>query len=259
MLLRAPPALFLLLVLLTTPAAARPSASSFCDPTPEWPRSFAEEFAGTALNTSRWSVYADNQKGQCGFGVGRFGRCAGENVYLEDGALVLRSDRNVSCSAAEGCFNYSSAGVTSRDKKTWSVAEGAGFRLCVSAMLPDGGAGIWPAHWMMPNDNNSRQGTSHCQGPGKNGGCSCDPDEGEIDILEMVNGNAQACGTYHWQTTWPAKNCMTPVGHESVHECTTLSKDWGSTFHEFAVEHTAEYLAFGRLHQAIESALACDL
>ena len=53
-----------------------------------------------------------------------------------------------------------SGGVTSRDKVLWSVGGGAGFRLCVSAMLPDGGAGIWPAHWMMPNDN------------------SCDPDEG---------------------------------------------------------------------------------
>ena len=48
-----------------------------------------------------------------------------------------------------------------------------GFRLCVSAKLPGGGGsgkgqGIWPAHWMMPDDE------------------SCDPDEGEIDILEMV-------------------------------------------------------------------------
>ena len=52
------------------------------------------------------------------------------------------------------------------------------------------------------------------------------------------------CGTYHWQTTWPAKNCSYPVGHKSVHECTALPVDWGSTFHEFAVEHTQDYLAF---------------
>lgn len=52
------------------------------------------------------------------------------------------------------------------------------------------------------------------------------------------------CGTYHWQTTWPAKNCSYPVGHKSVHECTALPSDWGSTYHEFAVEHTQDYLAF---------------
>jgi beta-glucanase (GH16 family) len=179
------------------------AGASFCDPSPQWPRSFAEEFDGTKLNTSRWSVFLENSNGQCGFGIGRYGRCDADNVYLEDGSLVLRSDRNHSCDASAGCFNYSSGGVTSRDKATWSVADGAGFRLCINALLPGGGAspgagtGIWPAHWMMPN----------LAGPGV-----CDPDEGEIDILEMVDGNGQACGTYHWQTTWPASNCSYPVG-----------------------------------------------
>ena len=35
-----------------------------------------------------------------------------------------------------------------------SVAGGAGYRVCVRAVLPGtgsgAGAGIWPAHWMMP-------------------------------------------------------------------------------------------------------------
>ena len=217
-------------VLEASKVAAPPA--SFCNPTPQWPRSFAEEFDGKDLNTSTWDVYLDNSDGQCGFGIGRYGRCDASNVYLQDGSLVLRSDRKHSCNAKEGCFNYSSAGITTRDKATWSVANGAGFRLCVSAILPGGsaagggGAGIWPAHWMMPNDR------------------SCDPDEGEIDVLEMINGNGNACGTYHWQTTWPAKNCSYPVGHESVHKCSVLPSDWGSTYHEFAVEHTADYLAF---------------
>jgi len=87
------------------------------------------------------------------------------------------------CLASEGCFNYTSAGVTSRDKVTWSVGgkKEAGYRVCIRAQLPGGspggGSGIWPAHWMMPNIP---------EGPGV-----CDPDEGEIDILEMVDGNAQ--------------------------------------------------------------------
>ena len=216
-------------------------AASFCDPTPEWPRSFADEFSGTEINASSWNVApsklsAMNQKGQCGFGMGRFGKCLAENVYIDEGCLVLKSDRAHSCSASEGCFNYTSAGVTSRDRVTWSVGgeTQAGYRVCIRAQLPGGspggGTGIWPAHWMMPNIPG---------GPGV-----CDPDEGEIDILEMVDGNAQACGTYHWQTTWPKKNCSYPKGHESIHECAPLAKGWGSQWHEFAVEHTADYVAF---------------
>ena len=94
-----------------TRAGMRASARSFCEASAEWPQSFAEEFEGEALNTSRWDVYTENTDGQCGFGIGRYGRCDARNVYLEDGSLVLRSDRNHSCSEREGCFNFSSGGA----------------------------------------------------------------------------------------------------------------------------------------------------
>ena len=125
----------------------------------------------------------------------RHARCAEDDVYIEDGALVLRSQHRSSCfsgGSGPGCFNYSTGAVTTQNKMT--VSAHPGFRLCVSAKLPGGGGGkkgqgIWPAHWMMPNDE------------------SCDPDEGELDILEMIDGDGYAHSTYHWQTTWPAKNC----------------------------------------------------
>ena len=232
-------------LLLTAGVAACSSAgspTSFCDPTPGWPRSFSEEFDGTILNTSRWTVYVENSKGQCGFGVGRYGKCVTENVYLDgQGDLVIKTDRKSSCSPAAGCFNYTSGGVISRGKVDWSVAGGAGYRLCVRAMLPGGGApgggaGIWPAHWLMP------EAVKDEADPAK--GSMCDPDGGEIDVLEMVQGNGQACETYHWQTTWPKQNCTFPKGHLSVHKCSALPPNWGSAYHEFAVEHTQDYLAF---------------
>ncbi len=58
--------------------------------------------------------------------------------------------------------------------------------------------GIWPAHWMMPQDD------------------SCDPDEGEMDIMEMVSGDGMAWSTYHWQSNWPAESCAYPDGHLEV-------------------------------------------
>ena len=145
--------------------AVSSESSSFCTPSATWPRSFSDEFDGPSLNTSLWSVYLQNAAdpasggaGQCGFGVGRFGRCDAANVYLENGSLVLKSDKLPAqqCNASEGCFNFTSGGVTSRDKATWRVGGGESFRLCVNAMLPGGaspgsGTGIWPAHWMMPN------------------------------------------------------------------------------------------------------------
>eukprot|EP01052_Picozoa_sp_SAG31_P064078 SAG31_NODE_22957_length_514_cov_0.992771_1_plen_150_part_10 len=148
-------------------------------------------------------MYLDNRAGQCGFGVGRYGKCLAENVQLDgNGNLVIKSDKASSCTADTGCFNYTSGGVITRGKVDWRVADGRGYRLCVRAMLPGGnagsagtGAGIWPAHWLMPEAVRNRAT--------KASGAMCDPDGGEIDILEMVQGNGQACGTYHWQTTWP--------------------------------------------------------
>lgn len=146
---------------------------------------FVQRISNAQVNGSdpRWG-------GSC-----RHARCAEDDAYIEDGALVLRSQRRPSCfsgGSAPGCFNYSTGAVTTQNKMT--VSAHPGFRLCVSAKLPGGGGGkrgqgIWPAHWMMPNDE------------------SCDPDEGEIDILEMIDGDGYAHSTYHWQTSWPAKNC----------------------------------------------------
>ncbi len=75
----------------------------------------------------------------------------------------------------------------------------------------------------MPNDN------------------SCWPDHGEIDVLEMRNGYAH--GTYHWESTYPQKNCSYPNGHQSVTSQLFIDQ-WDTQYHEYAVEHGATYLAY---------------
>src|SRR5690348_16593115 len=60
------------------------------------------------------------------------------------------------------------------------------------------------------------------------------------DILEMVNGDGTAWGTYHWQTSWPKANCSYPSGHEHVYNSTHIPT-WSSEFHEYAVEHGESY------------------
>ena len=64
------------------------------------------------------------------------------------------------------------------------------FTLTRDACCSDGAAqGIWPAHWMMPDVE------------------ACWPDLGEMDILEMINGDGRVHATYHWEANYPAKNC----------------------------------------------------
>ena len=90
---------------------------------------------------------------------------------------------------AGGPSNYTTGAVNTWGKASWRAEQGT-FRVCISARLPGVGSdgssqGLWPAHWLMPHDD------------------TCDPDEGEMDIMEMVNGNGDYEATYHWETHAP--------------------------------------------------------
>ena len=197
--------------------------ASFCDDNSEFTLTWRDEFEGSALNMTTWTVLngSDPIGGSC-----RSAYCDAANVWVKDGTLVLASRRNHTFPG----HNYTTGAVNSRNKASWWP--NTTFRLCVRAMLPGaetptGAAqGVWPAHWMMPNVPN------------------CDPDLGEMDILEMINGNGQAYGTYHWQTTYPKKPCAYPDGHLQLSNYTTLRAGWNRTFHEFSVERGPEHLAF---------------
>jgi beta-glucanase (GH16 family) len=118
---------------------------SFCDEK-GWTMVFADDFSGSALNESSWTV-------DLGAGDSRVRNSQGtaDNVYLEDGALVLRSKRETS-----GKWNYTSGAVQSMGKRSWKHQ--GGTRACVRAKLPGGqgkspdSQGVWPAHWMMPDN-----------------------------------------------------------------------------------------------------------
>ena len=74
---------------------------------------------------------------------------------------------------------------------------------------------------------------------------SCDPDEGEPDILEMINGDGTAWSTYHWMNSYPADNCTKDYdeNHKSVSHGNNI-KDWSTSYHEYAVERSSDYIAF---------------
>jgi len=131
-------------------------------------------------------------------------------VWVADGALVIRSNATWDGSR---WVNLTSGAVQSRSKKAWKGRT----RVCVSAKLPGGpdgnGSGIWPAHWMMPDDD------------------SCWPCHGELDIMEMVNGDGQLHGTYHW--------CTNQTCNQNEHQSgqVPMADDWWHAWHEYAIEY----------------------
>lgn len=231
------------------------ASSSWCDEA-GWTREWIDEFDGDELDINNWSVVCNDMSGEnCGalpFATStngaecRSATCVPEAVIVGDGVLTLVSDRSPNNSSV-----WTTGAVKTMNKKSWSHLQGT-YRMCISAKLPGGGAkgtsdaagqGIWPAHWMMPEDD------------------SCDPDEGEMDIMEMVSGDGMLWSTYHWQDNWPKEKCAYPEGHQEVYGQLDMmststsdgegerkgrgsASDWAAQFHEYGVERSKDYVAF---------------
>eukprot|EP00040_Diaphanoeca_grandis_P040039 m.261035 g.261035 ORF g.261035 m.261035 type:complete len:305 (+) comp41146_c0_seq1:125-1039(+) len=214
---------------------SRDQTHSFCDGGVDgsWENVWGDDFDGT-LDAQKWNVEVApaaqrtmhcNGSSCISLGSCRDAACTMDNVYIDQGHLVLRSDRGKGSKTP----SWTTGAVNTWGKADWQTTDGP-FRLCVSAQLPGTtvageSQGLWPAHWLMPHDS------------------TCDPDEGEMDIMEMVNGAGKVYNTYHWQTTFPKSNCSYPVGHESASSGLNVS-DWSTAFHEYAVERSDSHVAF---------------
>ena len=176
------------LLLLFSAALAGSSGPSFCDPQPGWRLDWQDEFDGDSLNATSWTALdlETYDIGSC-----RDAACLPDNVQIVGGALHLRSERQ----QVKG-YNFTTGAVRTKGKRSWTATTESSFRVCVSAILPGEGhgsagaaQGIWPAHWMMPDT------------------VGCWPDLGEMDIMEMINGDGRVHATYHWNSNYPAENC----------------------------------------------------
>jgi beta-glucanase (GH16 family) len=143
---------------------------------PGYTLAWADEFNAGTLDASSWS----HQNGDgcdinlCGWGNNELEYYTNrpENLFFQDGKLIIEARKENFATR-----NYTSSKIISSAKRKFKYG-----RVDVRAKLPTG-KGIWPAFWMLPQDN-------------KFGGW---PTSGEIDIMEMVGHDPiRTHGTVHY-------------------------------------------------------------
>jgi beta-glucanase (GH16 family) len=122
---------------------------------------WSDEFSGTAVNTSWWNFEnGDGCPNLCGWGNNELEwYTQGDNVTVTEGKLVIEARQET-----RGTKNYTSTRMTTKGKKIFTFG-----RIDIRARVPYG-KGIWPALWMLPEEN--KFGTW--------------PRSGEMDIMELI-------------------------------------------------------------------------
>ena len=169
-----------------------------------WAMVWSDEFDSDQIDASKWGFDTD-----CWGGGNEERQCytdKPENAAIEDGKLVITARKEKATGPALPPYlrssaedpeakttkPFTSARMTTKGKASWRYG-----RIDVRAKLPLG-QGIWPAIWMLPEDNSYGSWAT----------------SGEIDILEAVNLGV-ACdkcpggventilGTLHFGGAWP--------------------------------------------------------
>lgn len=142
---------------------------------------WSDEFEGTSLDESKWSYDlgdgCDLGENLCGWGNNelQYYTAREENVFLEDGNLVIRAKKEFPEYLGE--YSYTSARLVTKNKGDWTYG-----RMDIRARIPIG-QGIWPAIWMLHTD------TTYGRWPAS----------GEIDIMENIGSEpSKVFGTIHY-------------------------------------------------------------
>ena len=174
---------------------------------PGYSLAWADEFNSGTLDGASWTVESgDGCPSLCGWGNNELEYYTGrpENLFFQDGKLVIE--------ARKENYNgktYTSSKIVTRAKKTFKFG-----RIDIRAKLPKG-KGIWPALWMLPQNN-------------VYGGW---PTSGEIDIMELIGHEPhRVYGTLHFGpgpgSTQISRNYTLPGGAIFNDEFHVFSLEW---------------------------------
>lgn len=160
-----------------------------------------DEFDSNSLDTSIWN-YEPHQPGWTNSELQEY-TTSEKNVFGRNGQLVIKA---IKTTEPNGKAYYTSGKVTTQNKKDFTYG-----KVVVRAKVPEG-KGLWPAIWMMPQDE-SRYGQW--------------PKCGEIDIMEVLgNQTDTAYGTIHYGEPHAQQ--------QGIYVLTNGT--FASDFHEFSVE-----------------------
>jgi len=176
--------------------ATKPSNDSDTIVVPEgWELVWHDEFDGGEVDTANWTIV--QRENSWNSELQYYVR---EDVYIENGCLRLRSQKRTF-----GSKNYTSGLVYTQYKFYFKYG-----RFEIRAKLPYG-KGMWPAHWMLPNDGDWPP---------------------EIDIMENLG---------HQRNIIYMTNHYTEVGQRrSSGGYYTSNFDFSADFHTYAVEWEAD-------------------
>ncbi len=178
-----------------------------------------DEFDGTGLDTNVWN-YEPHQPGWTNNELQEY-TTTDKNVFVKDGQLVIKAVKTMD---AGGKDYYTSGKITTQNKRDFTYG-----KVVVRAKVPEG-KGLWPAIWMMPQDE-SRYGQW--------------PKCGEIDILEVLGNQTNTTyGTIHYGEP-----------HAQQQGTYVLTNGtFSSDFHEFSVEWEPGEMRFyidGNLYKTV--------
>jgi beta-glucanase (GH16 family) len=162
---------------------------------------WADEFDGTALNTSDWNY----ETGASGWGnnESQYYRSGTNNCEVKEGYLIITAKEETYAGAP-----FTSARITTQGKQSFKYG-----RIDIRAKLPYG-QGLWPALWML-GDNITSAGWPTC---------------GEIDIMEMIGGDNGNDATTHGTAHWNAN------GHASHTASKTIAQgNLSDAFHVYSI------------------------
>lgn len=182
----------------------------------DWRVVLNEEFPGNALNASVWTARYSSEVGH----LNELEYYVPRNARVQGGSLIIDSDRE----------NYKSKNYTSAWVDTNGKFEALYGRFCVRAIIPADLSGFWPAHWLMP---------------ARDHGKTCWPGPGEVDIMEMINGDGTVHGSFHYTAHFKeTKECFGPeMSATAVLNYRNMST-FNDVFHEYAVEWNSQSLTY---------------
>ncbi len=172
---------------------------------------WSDEFNTSTLNTNNWSYdVGDGCPSLCGWGNNelQYYNNSTENVFFQDGSLIIESKKQ-----SLGTKSYSSGRIKTEGKKFFKFG-----RIDIRAISPFG-RGIWPALFMMPQNNVF--GTW--------------PNSGEIDIMELKGDDPKTVyQTVHYGPGPPST---------FVSKSNTLSSgNYSDSFHVYSLIWTVDNL-----------------